>query len=141
MDSTPIGTNTNNRTMSQLDSIPIGTKHLEPTPRTKPTDSSTRTTETSGEKGKSTYEQTRSQTHHSQTRHQANLICKMIEIIENKKSRNTIQRKSVGNTRNRTCHTHCRTIMLCSTTVNIDARYAKIRRSIVKRILSNYAQG
>ena len=40
LESTPIGTNTTNGIMSPIDSIIIGTKTPEPTPQTRPTESS-----------------------------------------------------------------------------------------------------
>ena len=42
LESTPIGTNTTNRTTSKLESIPIGTKNPDPTQHTQPTESSMR---------------------------------------------------------------------------------------------------
>ena len=53
-----------------------------------------------------------------------------------RKKHNT--KKNVGNTGNRTHQTHRQAILICLTTVTIDARYAK-RRAIRKRVLSNYA--
>ena len=49
---TPFGTKTTNRTTSPIDSIPVGTKTLEPTPRTRPTDLATLTTDLPEQNGK-----------------------------------------------------------------------------------------
>ena len=70
-----------------------------------------------------------------------NLIWLMAENTENQKSRNAINKKIVGNKIGRTCQNHRQAILVFLTTVTIDAIDAKIRRSIGKRILSNYAQG
>ena len=48
------------------------------------------------------------------------MIRLMTANTEKPKARNAIKRKSVGKTRNRTCQTHRREIMICPTTVTID---------------------
>ena len=64
----------------------------------------------------------------------------MTESIANTNEKDKIK-KSVGNKENRTCQTHCLATLICLTKMTKDARDTKIRRSNVKRILSNYAQG
>ena len=70
-----------------------------------------------------------------------NLIRLMMVITENPKAINVIKRKSVGNTRSRTCQTHSLAILIHPTILTIYSREAKIRRATRKMILSNYAQG
>ena len=52
LDLTPIATNTTNPKTSPIDLITIGTKTPEPTPRTLPTEKSTRPMESSKQNGK-----------------------------------------------------------------------------------------
>ena len=85
------------------------------------------------------YQQTWSQTHHRHTHHRVNMICRLTEITENPRAINTIQRKRIRNTRNRTRKSHCREILIMPKTVTIDAKDAK-NIATGKRILSNYAQ-
>ena len=64
-----------------------------------------------------------------------NLICLMIANTVNPKARNTIKRKIILNTRNRTHQTYRRVILIGPTTVTIYKRDANIRIFIGKRIL------
>ena len=59
------------------------------------------------------------------------MIHRIIAIAVNPKERNEIQRKSVGNTRNRNCQTHRRETMILPITLTIDESDTK-RRSIWK---------
>ena len=158
LDLTLIGTNTTNGTTSPIDLITIGT--IIQTPRHKH-DLWIRQHDQrilQSEKEKRTYQRTQSQTHHIQTHHRSNLIRWMTEIATNleaktnmiwpmiasteyPKARNVIKIKIAGNTRNRTCQTHSKAILIRLTKVPIDARDAKIGRAIGKRILSHYMQG
>ena len=52
LDSTHFGTNTTNGTTSPIDLIPVRTKTPEPTPQTRPIDSSTPLTDSSEQNGK-----------------------------------------------------------------------------------------
>ena len=76
---------------------------------------------------KRTCHRTWSHTHHRQTHCRANLIRRMIKITVNPKQRNTILRKNVRNTRNGTCQTHFRTILIRPTKVTTDASNNKIK--------------
>ena len=49
LDSTPISMNTTNRTTTPINSIPIKTKTPDPTPRTRPTESSTQPMDSSNQ--------------------------------------------------------------------------------------------
>ena len=82
---------------------------------------------THSKKEKRTYHQTRSQTQHRKNHHHAYLIRWMTEITVNSKSRNAIQIKSVGNTRNRTLQNHRRVVLIRPKTVSIDASDTKRR--------------
>ena len=66
------------------------------------------------------------------------MICTMIGSIENPREKGMVKRKSVGNEQQRTRQTHCQSIMVRPMKVTTDAREAKTRGSIDKRILSNY---
>ena len=109
-DSTPIGTNTTNVKTSHLDLTPIGIKTPNPKTLTRPTDLSKRN-------GKRTYQRNRSQTHHCQTHHRVNLIRPMTANTENKRVRDAIKRKRVGNSRNRTRQTHRLATLIFTTKV------------------------
>ena len=137
LDSNTIGTNTTSRKMSQMDSITIEKKRQNP--RHKHDQQNRQHNQQSfqqyqrilqREKEKRMYQRTRIQTHHRQTHHWANLIGRLIEIVENLKERNAIQTKSAKNRRNRT---HRRAILIRLTTVTIYARDAK-RRSTLKKL-------
>ena len=126
LESTPIGTKTTNRKPSPIYSIPIRTKTPEHMPQTRPTPAKFQS-----KKGKCTYQRTRIQTHHRQTHHRVNLICRLIAITESQIVRNLIKRKSVRKTRNRTRQTHRRVILIHLTTVTIyasDIQNKKIHR-------------
>ena len=138
LDLTTIGTNMNKVKTSQFDLIPIRTKIQNSCHEHDQQSHQHDQKNIQSEKEKCTYQRTHCQTHHCQTRQQANLIHQMIEITANPKARNALKRKIVRNTINRTCQTHHRAIMISPTTVTIDARDArdaKIRRTIGKRIL------
>ena len=147
MDSTPIGTNTTNRTTSPIDSIPIKKKHQnshhEHDQQNRQHNQQSRQNNQrifKIEKEKRMYQRTWSQTHHHQTHNQENLICWLTEITLNTNKRNSIKIIRAGNTRNRTRQNYCQAIIICPTTVTIVARDTKMR-AIRKNILSNYAQG
>ena len=84
---------------------------------------------------------TRSQTHHRHTHHQKNLICPITSIIENPISKDVMKRKNIRNKQNRTHQTRCQAIMIRKTKGTIDTIDEKLRRAILKTILSNYARG
>ena len=139
LDLTTIGMNTTNRKILPIDSIPMRTTIPEPTPQTRPTKPLTRPEESSTQPTDSS--RNRGQTHHCQTHHLENLILWMISIAVNPKERNEIQRKISVDTRNKTCQTHRRAILIFLETVTTDASDRKIRRATGKMVLSNYAQG
>ena len=116
---------------SPIDSIPVRTQMSEPTPQTQPTNSSTLEMDLPKQMEKHTYQGTRIQTLNCQTHHQTNLIYLRIAIPVNQLKRNTIRRKSVGNTRNITRQTHRTAILIRPTTVIIDPSKVK-RRAIIK---------
>ena len=93
LDLTPIGKNTTNETISPIDLIPVGTKMPEPTPLTRPTELPEKTE-------KRTYQGTWIHTHHCQTHHRINLICRMIPIPVNQRKINTIRRKLLSHCAN-----------------------------------------
>ena len=131
LNSTPIGTNTTNVTMSHLDSTPIGTKNLDTYPLTRPTDST-------NARVNLTYQMNQSQTHHRQTHHQVNIIFTMTENTADLRARDRTKIKSVINAQNRTRHTHCRATMIRPKKVTIDARDTIKTKTIGERNLSSY---
>ena len=139
-----------NAKTSHLESTPIGTKTPDPNPRTQPTESLKARDEIP-------YQRTRSQTHHCQTRHRANMIRPMTaniasleartnmvrmmtENTANPKSRNAIKIKIIGNAQNRNHQTHRQETLIFPTKVIINLRDVIRRRAIGKSTLSNYAQ-
>ena len=134
LESNPIGKNTTNGKTSPIDSITIRKKLQNP--RHEYDQHNRQHNQWSrqhnqrilqSERGKRTYQWTWSQTHHLQTCHQANLICRMIAIKSNPKEKNAIQGKIIRNTRNGNRQTHCRTILIRPTKVTMEERYAKKR--------------
>ena len=147
LDSTTIDTNTTDRTMSQIELIPIK-KTPEITPQTQPTESSTRLTElskrptdSSKRKGKlhvpadPDSEPSLSELSPSKYNFLTDINYSKPEGKKHNKKKNS------ENTRNRTCQIHHQAIMIRPTTVTIDVGQAKKRKATGKRILSNYAQG
>ena len=102
LDMTIIGTNTTNGTTLQLDSISIEKEyqnlcHEHDQWRHQHDQQSCQNNQQNiqSEREKCTCQRTQNQTHHRQNHHQASLICWMIEITANPKSRNAIKIKSV----------------------------------------------
>ena len=134
-----------NGTTSLIDSIPIETKIIDPQ-NTNTTNGIINTINKvinttnrifKAKRVKRMYQQTRIQTHHCQNHNRANFIFRLIEITENPKARNTIQRKLFRNKRNRTHQIRRQAILVRTTSVTIGKRDTK-RRAIEKMILSNY---
>ena len=90
LDSTPIGMNTTNGTISQLDSIPIEKKHQNPCHEHNQQICQHNQHNCQSKKERRMYQRTRIQTHHRQTHHRANLIRPMIEISAKLESRTTL---------------------------------------------------
>ena len=140
LDSTPIVTNTINGKMSPIDSIPVRTKTPDPTPQTRPTESSSRLMYYSKIKGKAhvPVDPESDPSSSDSSSRKSDLSDDSNYIKSKRKKRDT--KKNFRNTRNGTCQTHRRAILIRLTTVTIYASDAK-RRAIGKRILSIYAQG
>ena len=86
------------------------------------------------------YQKIRSQTHHHQTHHRANMIFPMTANTENLKANDTIKRKSIVNARNRTCQNHRQENLIFPTKVIVKARDEIKIRATGKGTLSNYAE-
>ena len=137
MESTPVGTKMSDAKISPLESTPVGTKTSDP----KTLQLIKYLSKRKEKRKMSTYQRIRSQTQVSQTHHQENLIHPMTSNIENQKSNDVMERKSIGNARNRSRQTHRRATLIRLTKFIIKSRFDK--RKIIRkrnRILSNYAQ-
>ena len=118
LDLTPIGTNTTNRTMSPIESIPVRTKTPDPTPLTRPT----KFPDQNGKENVPGEPDTDPSSSESSSK---DLILRRIAITVNQLKRKVTRKKSVINTGNRTRQTHCREILIRLTTVTTDANDVK----------------
>ena len=134
LDSAPFGTNATNRTTSSIESIPVNKKRQTPRHWHDQSNPQHKQRINQSKKEKRMYHRTQSQTYHFQTHHRTNLIRQMIPVTANQTKINAIQRKSVGNTGNRSRQTHRRAILIRPATVTTDASDVK-RRVTGKRIL------
>ena len=96
LDSTPFGTDTTNEKISHLESTPVGEKIPDPKPLKRPTESSKRNEKSR----KSMYRRTRSQAHHCQNHHRANMISPMTTNTENLEARANLIWLMTANTSN-----------------------------------------
>ena len=121
-----------NGTTSLIDSIPIETKIIDPQ-NTNTTNGIINTINKvinttnrifKAKRVKRMYQQTRIQSYHLQTHHQANLICQLIKITENPKARTTVRRKIVRNKRIRARQIRPQAILIRPMTVTIGKREA-----------------
>ena len=126
LDSTPLGTNTTNVTMSPIDLIPVRTKTPDPTPLTLTTDfpEKNRKLHVPGDPDPDpSFPDSSSNTSNSSKNSNSSKSIFKKEI----------GRKSVGNTRNRTRQTHFQAILIRLTTVTTDKSDVK-RRAVRKQI-------
>ena len=100
LESTPIGKNTTNVTMSHLDLTPIGTKTPDPKPLTQPTDSSKRKEKAHVPEDPDTYPSLSDSSSSESDSSDDRKYRKSKSYVRNKK-------KSVRNVQNRTRQTHC----------------------------------
>ena len=138
LDSTTLGTNTTNRTMSPIDLITVGTKKAEPTQRTRPTDYPTLPTNSWKWKEKAHVPVDPESDSSSSDSSSGKSDLSDDKSSSKPKNKKLNKRKIVGNTRNTTRQTHCRSILIRLTTVTTDASNTK-RKSTGKITLSNYA--
>ena len=107
LDSTSLGTNTTNGTMSPIDSIPVRTKTTEPTPQTRPTYLPALPADLPEQNGKAHVpgdpDTDPSLSDSSSSKY--NFLGDINSSKSNK--RNSMRRKSVRKTRNKTRQAHC----------------------------------
>ena len=140
LESTPFGMNATNRTTSQIDWIPVGTKIPYPTPLTRTNDLPTRKPNSSEQKRKGHVPADRESDPSSSNSpsNKSNLLNDTNFSKSNKKKRD--KKKILKQPGNRSCQTHLRLILIRPTTVTTDASDAKII-SIRKMTLLNHAHG